>query len=67
MVPIQQTIDGEVWPSIKSEQHKSFQWGLLVQTSYKDYKNTQINYEIDNILILCKINITNVYREKQYQ
>lgn len=67
MVPIQQTIDGKVWASMKSEQHKSFQWGLLVQTSYKDGKNTQINYEIDNILILCKISITNVYRGKQYQ
>lgn len=66
MVPVQQTIDGEAWPFMKVEQHKVFNGDLLVQTSYKDEKNAQINYEIANSLIPGKINRTNCVEGRQY-
>lgn len=53
MVPIQQTIDGGAWPSMKPEQHKVFNGDYLFIQVTTTEKNTQINYEIAYILILC--------------
>lgn len=62
MVPIQQTTDGEVWPSMKTE-HKVFNGDYLFRQVTKIRKNIEINYKIANIFILWKILGTYVGRD----
>lgn len=66
MIPIQQNIDGDIWPSMQQEQHKVFNGDYLFR-QVTTIRGGKVSYEISNISMLWKMNTRKVCGKREYQ